>query len=33
MEKLIVRQLKRIDGDRVLRRVLPIAIKLAKRVA
>lgn len=32
-DQLIVRQLKRIEGDRVLRRVLPIAIKLAKRVA
>ena len=32
MEELIVRQLKRIEGDRVLRRVLPIALKLAKRL-
>jgi len=33
LDELIVRQLKRSDGDRVLRRVLPIALKLAKRVA
>ncbi len=32
LDELIVRQLKRSDGDRVLRRVLPIALKLAKRV-
>jgi len=33
LDELIVRQLKRSEGDRVLRRVLPIALKLAKRVA
>lgn len=33
LDELIVRQLKRSDGDQVLRRVLPIALKLAKRVA
>ncbi|MGH9420063.1 MAG: hypothetical protein ACRD3J_08825, partial [Thermoanaerobaculia bacterium] len=32
LDELIVRQLKRSEGDRVLRRVLPIALKLAKRV-
>jgi glucose-6-phosphate dehydrogenase assembly protein OpcA len=33
LDELIVRQLKRSTGDPVLRRVLPIALKLAKRVA
>jgi glucose-6-phosphate dehydrogenase assembly protein OpcA len=32
LDELIVRQLKRSEGDRVLRRVLPIALKLAKRM-
>jgi glucose-6-phosphate dehydrogenase assembly protein OpcA len=32
LDELIVRQLKRSDSDRVFRRVLPIALKLAKRV-
>ena len=32
LDELIVRQLKRSEGDRVLRRVLPIALKLAKRL-
>jgi len=32
LDELIVRQLKRSEGDKVLRRVLPIALKLAKRV-
>lgn len=32
-EQLIVRQLKQSRGDRVLRRVLPIGARLAKRVA
>ncbi len=32
LDELIVRQLKRSEGDRVLRRVLPLALKLSKRV-
>src|SRR5258706_792032 len=31
--ELIVRQLKRPEGDRILAKVLPIAVRLAKRVA
>ena len=33
LDQLVVRQLKRTDSDRVLLRVLPIATKLAKRLA
>ena len=33
LDALIIRQLKRTEGDRVLVRVLPIAARLAKRIA
>lgn len=33
LDELIVRQLKRVEGDRILLKVLPVASRLAKRVA